>query len=141
MSWFSINRVILGGNVSQDPELRYTGSGTAVCSFSLATNRSVKKGDQWQDVPTFHKIVVWQKLAEWVAGNLTKGSKVTVEGRLETRSYEDKNGVKKSVTEVVAESLIANSNSSKGTPVAKSKPAAKTESEADFDEGVEDMPF
>lgn len=105
---FSINQVILAGNVSQEPELKYTPNGTAVCTFSVATSRSVKKGEQWENIPTFHRVTVWQKLAEFVSNNLVKGQQVTVRGRLDNRSYEDQNGNKKYVTDIIAEDVVFN---------------------------------
>ncbi|MFA5895025.1 MAG: single-stranded DNA-binding protein, partial [Candidatus Shapirobacteria bacterium] len=64
---FSINMAIISGNITRDPELRFTPSGQAVCSFGVATNRSIKKGEQWEDVPTFHNVVQWGKPAEFTA--------------------------------------------------------------------------
>lgn len=103
---FSINQVFLVGNLSSDPELRYTPGGNAVCNFSMATNRSIKQNEEWQDVPTFHKIVLWGKLGEWLAQNAHKGDKVTVTGRIDNRSYEDKDGTKKYISEIVADNII-----------------------------------
>jgi len=125
---FSINQVILSGNVSQEPQLKYTPSGTAVATFSVATSRSIKKGDQWENVPTFHRVTVWQKLAEFVYQNLAKGQLVTVRGRLDNRSYEDQQGVKKYVTEIVAEDVVFSTpkktaTASTARPTQPSRPA------------------
>lgn len=103
---FSVNKVTLLGNVARDPELRYTPNGTAVATMSIATNRSIKKGDQWEDVASFHRVTVWGKLAEYVGKSLIKGDKVYGEGRLDYRNYE-KNGQKVYVTDVVLETVIA----------------------------------
>ena len=103
---FSINMAIITGNVTRDPELRYTPSGAAVCSFGVATNHSVKKGDQWTDVPTFHNIVVWGKQAEYLSNNLKKGTKVSLTGRIDNRQYDAKDGTKKYISEIVAETVI-----------------------------------
>ena len=103
---FSINLAIATGNVTRDPELKYTPSGMAVCSFGVATNRSIKKGDQWEDVPTFHNIVVWAKQAEYIANSVKKGTLVTVQGRIDNRSYDGKDGTKKYISEIVADSVI-----------------------------------
>jgi single-strand DNA-binding protein len=106
MSLFDLNRATLIGNVTKDPQLRYTGKGTAVMSFSIATNRSMQNEDgSYKDLPTFHNIVCWSKLAERMAKILTKGKKVYIEGRIENRSYEVE-GVKKYTSEVVAENVI-----------------------------------
>lgn len=112
---FSINRATLLGNVTKDPEIRYTAGGTAVAKFGVATNESIKdkQTNEWKDVPTFHNIVVFGNRAEWVASNLLKGLKVYVEGRINNRSWEDQNGVKKYTSEIVADEVIA---MSKTTP-------------------------
>lgn len=103
---FSINQAIISGNVTRDPELRFTPSGQAVCSFGVATNRSIKKGEQWENVATFHNVVQWGKQAEFSANNLKKGMKVTVTGRIDNRSYDAKDGTKKYISEIVADSVI-----------------------------------
>ncbi|MBI2464974.1 single-stranded DNA-binding protein [Candidatus Shapirobacteria bacterium] len=103
---FSINLAIITGNLTRDPELRFTPSGQAVCSFGVATNRSIKKGEQWEDVPTFHNVVQWGKPAEFTANNLKKGMKVTVTGRIDNRSYDAKDGTKKYISEIVADTVI-----------------------------------
>lgn len=97
---------VISGNVTRDPELRYTPSGQAVCSFGVATNRSIKKGDQWENIATFHNVVQWGKQAEFTSSNLKKGMKVTVTGRIDNRSYDAKDGTKKYISEIVAESVI-----------------------------------
>lgn len=103
---FSINHVTLVGNLARDPELKFTQNGNAVCTFAVATSRGVKNGDKWDNVATFHNIVCWQKLAENVGANYEKGDKVFIEGRIENRSYTDKQGNKKYTSEVIAESVI-----------------------------------
>jgi single-strand DNA-binding protein len=103
---FSINLAIITGNVTRDPELRYTPSGSAVCSFGVATNHSIKKGDQWEDVPTFHNIVVWGKQAEFIANNVHKGTKVSISGRIDNRQYDAKDGTKKYISEIVADTVV-----------------------------------
>ncbi len=104
----SLNRVMLIGNLGKDPELRYTTSGVAVATFSLATNESWKDQDgNTQERTEWHNIVAWKKLAEICGEWLKKGKKVYIEGRIQTRSYDDKNtGTKKYVTEIVAENMI-----------------------------------
>ncbi|OIN93828.1 hypothetical protein AUJ38_02935 [bacterium CG1_02_42_9] len=108
MSSRSLNKVILIGNLTRDPELRYTPSGTPVCSFGLATNRSwVPSGsEERQEETEFHSIVAWSKLAELCAQLLTKGRKVYIEGRLQTRSWETPDGEKRVKTEIVSEDMI-----------------------------------
>jgi single-strand DNA-binding protein len=103
---FSINLAIITGNVTRDPELRYTPSGSAVCSFGVATNYSVKKNDQWTDVPCFHNIIVWGKQGEFLANTLKKGMKVSLQGRIDNRQYDAKDGTKKYISEIIAETVI-----------------------------------
>lgn len=97
---------VITGNVTRDPELRYTPSGSAVCSFGVATNHSIKRGDQWEDVPTFHNIVVWGKQAEYISNNVKKGTKVSLTGRIENRQYDAKDGTKKYISEIIADTVI-----------------------------------
>lgn len=98
-----MNKVILIGRLTADPEIRYTQTGKAVASFNLAVNRVVAKGahPQADFIPT----VVWDKLAEIVGNNLTKGQRVLVEGRMQIRSYEANDGQKRRVAEVVAQNI------------------------------------
>lgn len=104
----SVNKVILIGNLGKDPEIKYTPSGTAVAKFSLATNERYKdKAGEWQDRTEWHNIVAWQRLAEIVGEYVKKGSKLYIEGRLQTSSWDDKeSGQKKYRTEVIANDLV-----------------------------------
>jgi len=97
-----MNKVILVGRLAADPEVRYTQSGKAVASFNLAVNRFSAKDHPEAD---FIPIVAWEKLAETVGNNLTKGQRVLVDGRLQIRSYEATDGQKRRVAEVVAQSI------------------------------------
>lgn len=138
---YSINQALLVGNVSKDPEVRFTPSNQAVCNFTVATNRGVKKNDVWENVPTFHKIVVWGKLAEQLATSLQKGKKVTILGRIENRSYEDKQGVKKYISEIVADSVIFDQPRD-SAPQRQSEPSEPTGQEPQDVEDVSDqIPF
>jgi single-strand DNA-binding protein len=103
----SVNKVILLGRLGRDPELRYTPSGAAVASFSIATDLAWKdqEGNQKQQTE-WHRIVAWRKTAEIASNYLKKGSQVYIEGRLQTRSWNDKNNVTRYTTEVVAENLV-----------------------------------
>jgi len=104
---FSINRVTLVGNVSQDPELTYTPKGTALLKFSLATNHSTRNDDgTWTDVPSFHRIVVWNKLAEFLGNNLNKGDLCFIDGRIQYGSYEASDGTKRYTVDIVAQNVI-----------------------------------
>src|SRR5256885_14493811 len=103
----SVNKVILIGNLGKDPEVKYTPSGTAVAKFSLATNERFKdKSGEWQDRTEWHNIVAWQRLAEIIGEYVKKGSKIYIEGKLQTSSWEDKqSGEKKYRTEIAAPEL------------------------------------
>ena len=107
MSSRSMNRAILIGNLTRDPELKYTPAGTAVCTFGIATNRSWTTADgQTKEDVQYHRIVAWQKLAELCGKLLTKGRKVYLEGRLTYRSFTGKDGAPRSITEIVLEDFI-----------------------------------
>jgi single-strand DNA-binding protein len=98
-----INKVILVGHLGADPDLRYTASGGAVCELRLATSESWKdKGGEKQERTEWHRIIVWGKTGEACAKYLAKGRMAYVEGRIQSRSYDDKDGVKKYITEIVA---------------------------------------
>ena len=103
----SLNKAILIGNLTRDPELRYTPQGTAVCTFGLATNRQwvTESGEKKEDAE-FHRVVAWNKLAEICSQLLTKGRKVYVEGRLQTRTWSGQDGVQRNTTEVVITDMI-----------------------------------
>ena len=103
----SLNKVQLIGNLTKDPELRYTPSGRAVCTFSIATNRSwtTESGEKREEAD-FHRIVAWGKLGELCSQFLTKGRKTYVEGRLSTRSWTAQDGQQKSITEVVIDDML-----------------------------------
>ncbi len=102
----SLNKVILIGNLTRDPELRYTPQGSAVASFVIATNREWLSEGVKKEAADFHNIVAWNKLAELCSQLLTKGTKAYVEGRLQTREWNDAQGVKKYKTEVVIDEMI-----------------------------------
>jgi len=107
MSSRSLNKVQLIGNLTRDPELRYTPQGTAVCTFGLATNRSwTTEGGEKKEETEFHRIVAWNKLAELCSQLLFKGRRVFVEGRLQTRSWTAQDGTQRQATEVVIEDMI-----------------------------------
>jgi single-strand DNA-binding protein len=108
MAGKSVNKVILIGNLGKDPEVKYTPQGTPVAKITLATNERFKdKSGEWQDRTEWHNVVLWQRLAEIAGEYLKKGGKVYIEGRLQTRSWDDKtSGQKKYMTEVVANDLV-----------------------------------
>jgi single-strand DNA-binding protein len=104
----SVNKMILVGNVGQDPEVKYTTSGVPVAKLSLATNERFKdKNDAWQDRTEWHSVVAWQRLAEIVGEYVHKGSKLYIEGKLQTSTWEDKqSGERKYRTEIVARDIV-----------------------------------
>lgn len=107
MSARSLNKVQLIGNLTRDPELRYTPQGTAVCTLGLATNRSwvTESGEKKEDTE-FHRLVAWNKLAELCSQLLFKGRKIFVEGRLQTRQWQAQDGNQRQTTEIVVSDMI-----------------------------------
>jgi single-strand DNA-binding protein len=101
----SVNKVILIGNLGRDPELRYTKNGQAVANFSLATSDNFTKDGQKEERTEWHRIVAWGKTAELCTQYLSKGRTVYIEGQLRTRDWEDKEGHKRSTTEVHASTV------------------------------------
>ena len=99
------NKVILIGNLTRDPELRYTPQGTSVCNFGIAVNRRYKQGDEVKDEVTFINVVVFGKQADTCGQYLNKGSAVLIEGRLQERRWETEEGQKRSRHEVVAQNV------------------------------------
>lgn len=98
-----LNKVMLLGNLGADPEVKYTSSGSSVCNFTLATSDSwTDKSGKKQDKTEWHRIVVWSKLAELCGEYLSKGRQVFLEGKIQTRSWEDREGNKRYTTEIVA---------------------------------------
>lgn len=124
----SVNKAILIGNLGKDPEVRYTGSGNAVASFSLATTEKwgEKEETQW------HNITAWKKLAEICGQYLKKGSKIYAEGRIQYRTYDDKNGVKRYVTEIVLDKMVMLDSRATGDAPVETVPA---------DAPADDLPF
>lgn len=153
------NRVILGGNLTTDPELRFTNSGKAVCDFSLAINRGRKN----KDTADYFRVTAWEELAETVANYKEKGHPVLVDGRLQYSAWENAEGQKRSRVEVVAENIgyLGNKGSANGAAngtASGAKNAARSAATAngssrggvstatavahdDEDEGFEDLPF
>src|SRR5260370_14471144 len=128
----SVNKVILVGNVGKDPEVKYTPSGIPLGKFSLATNERFKdKNGEFQERTEWHNIVAWQRLAEIVGEFVSKGSKVYVEGKIQTSSWDDRHsGEKKYRTEIVARDLVllGSRYNEDGAQAAASHSAEETES-------------
>ena len=103
----SLNRAQIIGNLTRDPELRYTPNGQAVASFAVATNRAYIDGNgEKKETVEYHEVVTWGKLAEICSQLLSKGRKVFIEGRLQTRSWDGQDGVKRYKTEIIAENML-----------------------------------
>ncbi|MBO7196948.1 MAG: single-stranded DNA-binding protein [Clostridia bacterium] len=148
-----LNKVILMGHMTADPELKQTTSGLSVCSFSIGVNRRYSKADQAQQSVDFINIVAWRQQAEFVSRYFKKGSSIIVCGSIQTRNWTDNNGQKRYVTEVVADEVSfgapAAQNSgdrapSQGyTPAAYGAPSFNSTGSADFEEipGDESLPF
>lgn len=139
----SLNRVILIGNLTRDPELKYTPNGVAVCTFGIATNRSWTTADgQTKEETQYHRIVAWQKLAELCGKLLTKGRKVYLEGRLTYRSFTGRDGQQRNIAEIVLDDFIV-FNDGKRPSVAEEpteeKPEEKEEKSID-EEIIEEPP-
>ena len=155
----NLNKAMIIGNLTRDPEVKTTPQGTSVASFSVATNFVWKdQSGQKQEKAEYHNVVAWRKLADIIGQYLKKGSKVYIEGRLQTRDWTGQDGVKKYRTEIIADNMImldrAGNAPSGGNYSPKSAPAATTDlptiqqdapaptSESDSDEiKLEDIPF
>lgn len=142
----SVNKVILIGNLGADPEKRFTGSGAAVTTFNIATTeRWNDKQGQKQEDTQWHRIVVWGKQAENCAQYLSKGRPVYIEGRLQTRQWDDKDGNKRYTTEIVAQRVqFLGSRKDGGAQTGESAAPMPTDSNpgfADGDNSSDDVPF
>ncbi len=135
-----VNKVILVGNLGKDPEVRYLEGGTAVANFSLATTESYKdkQGNRIEQTE-WHNIVVWRGLAEVAEKYLKKGSQVYVEGKLRTRSYDDKDGVKRYSTEIVADNMTMLGGKRDETP--SPAPISNTAPPKTSNDDLGDLPF
>ncbi len=128
----SLNKVMLIGNVGNDPEVRYVEQGVAVGSFRMATTDRAYKLQNGTEVPErteWHNIVVWRRLAETVEKYVHKGDKLYIEGQLRTRSYDDRNGVKRYVTEIWADSMEMLTPPRAGQPAQPAPPTPETDNE------------
>ena len=151
-----LNKVILMGHMTADPELKQTTSGISVCSFSIGVNRRFSKADQGQQSVDFINIVAWRQQAEFVSRYFKKGSSIVICGSIQTRNWTDNNGQKRYVTEVVADEVsfgapaaASQANTERAqqgqsyTPTAYGAPSFNSASSADFEEipGDESLPF
>ncbi len=137
----SANKVILVGHVGAKPEIRYTNSGAAVANVNLATNEVWTDNDgNRQERTDWHRVVAWRQLAELCEQYVDKGSLIYIEGKLQTRNWEDKNGQKRYTTEVVADTLtMLGGRGGDFTP--KQKSSDKEEMPPEPEEEMDDLPF
>ncbi len=141
----TVNKVILVGRLGQDPELKYTPSGAAVTNFSVATNE-VWKDEQGnkKDRTEWHRVVLWRRLAEIAGEYLKKGSRVYLEGKLQTRTWEDKDGIKRYTTEVIANIMTMLDTKAESGRAAAPPPPAEVDAPPPTDAEVkeeDDLPF
>lgn len=133
----SLNRAQIIGNLTRDPELRYTPNGQAVASFAVATNRVwVDASGEKKEAAEFHDVVTWGKLAEICGQILSKGRKVYIEGRLQTRTWEGQDGVKRQKTEIVAENMLVLDKPKEGTAAGNAYGAVASNSAPVNDSGI-----
>ncbi|MBC62509.1 MAG: single-stranded DNA-binding protein [Zetaproteobacteria bacterium] len=130
----SLNKVIVMGNLGQDPELRYTQSQTAVCTLNIATTEVWSKDGQRQEQTEWHRVIVWNRQAENCAKYLAKGRAVFIEGKLQTRSWEDKNGQKRYTTEITASNVQFMPSSNNGQPSSAPQGQIDNERNPSFDQ-------
>lgn len=137
----SLNKVQLIGNLTRTPELKYTPSGSAYCTFGIATNREWKVDGENKQQTDYHNIVAWQKLGELCAQLLKKGTKVYVEGRIQNREWDGQDGQKVKRTEIVIEDMII-LDSKKGAADSNTKEESVPEEVNSIDEiNTDDLPF
>jgi len=148
----SLNRIVLIGNLTRDPELKYTPTGTAVCTFGIATNRSWTTNDgQTKEDVQYHRVVAWQKLAELCGKILNIGRKVFVEGRMTYRTFTGKDGIQRTIAEIVLDDFIVFGDGRKMAETVQTTPTNqvattkteenKTEPTKDETVNPDDIPF
>lgn len=150
----SLNKVIIIGRLGTDPELRYTQANTAVCNVNVATSDRYKdKNGEYQESVEWHKVVLWGKTAETVSEYLKKGSLACFEGKLSTREWEDKEGIKRYTTEITAYNMVmlGSKDDSPGGNTNRPKknqsrgghqpPPSPVQSDSNFDDLDDDLPF
>jgi single-strand DNA-binding protein len=142
----SVNRVVVVGNLTRDPELRHTPSGMAVCSLRIAVNSRQKQADgQWGEKPNYFSVTVWGQQGENCAQYLSKGRPVAVDGRLDWREYQAQDGTKREAIEIVADSVqfLGSRGDGEGGGQPQFVPASAQAAEADFPPAAadDDIPF
>lgn len=139
----SVNKAILVGNLGADPELRYTASGTAVAGFNMATTERYKdKSGELQERTEWHSIVCWGRMGELANEYLRKGRSVYIEGRIQTRNYEDKDGIKRYRTEIVAQQMqFLGGRAQSDQPSTPTETTSSAPSEPELPADDDDLPF
>jgi single-strand DNA-binding protein len=145
MSRGTVNKAVLVGRLGKDPEMKYTPSGTAVASFSIATNYSIKDGEgNFVDKTDWHNIVVFGRRAEFAGEYMSKGKLVYIEGRIQTRSWEDQNGNKRYITEIISSDVQLLGSKGESTSKETEESAADDQPKdipIQEDEEADDLPF
>ena len=140
----SVNKVILIGNVGKDPDVRYLDSGVAVATFSLATTErgyTLQNGTQVPDRTEWHNIVLWRGLAQTAEKYVHKGDKLYIEGKIKSRSYDDQNGVKRTIVEIFADNMEMLTPRGASQPQAQAAPAQQPVQQPVADSPADDLPF
>ncbi len=138
----NLNKVFIIGRLTRDPEVKTIPSGQMVCTFGLATNRVwTNQNKEKQEQVEFHNVVLWQRLAEIASQYLKKGALVLIEGRLQTRSWEDQSGAKKYRTEIIAENIQMGPRGTASAPDQKSEEEIPVIDEDEEEINIKDIPF
>ena len=140
----SVNKVILIGNVGKDPDVRYLDSGVAVATFSLATTErgyTLQNGTQVPDRTEWHNIVMWRGLAQTAEKYVHKGDKLYIEGKIKSRSYDDQNGIKRTIVEIFADNMEMLTPRGTAQPQSQVAPAQQPVQQPVAENPSEDLPF
>ena len=140
----SVNKVILIGNVGKDPDVRYLESGVAVATFSLATTErgyTLQNGTQVPDRTEWHNIVLWRGLAQTAEKYVHKGDKLYIEGKIKSRSYDDQNGIKRTIVEIFADNMEMLTPRGASQPQAQAAPAQQPVQQPVAENPSDDLPF
>lgn len=156
----SVNKVFLIGNLGKDPDVKFTPSGVQIGKFSIATSERFKRGDNWEEKTDWHNIVLFGRQAEYAGQYLKKGMTVFIEGKISTRTWDDDNGVRKYITEIIGNSVKnlsprkdndnsdysaytshASNNTPKDTPKQNQMPADTSNNNGNDDGPEDDLPF
>ena len=140
----SVNKVILIGNVGKDPDVRYLDNGVAVATFSLATTErgyTLQNGTQVPDRTEWHNIVLWRGLAQTAEKYVHKGDKLYIEGKIKSRSYDDQNGIKRTIVEIFADNMEMLTPRGASQPQAQAVPAQQPVQQPVAENTSDDLPF